>query len=118
MAAADRGAERRARQSSTDPFSEAAGLDLGAARRAAADLARIRQDAEASRVADLARRFTMLIRACGLDGERPADAAGELDRWLLETRSCGVAALETFAAGLAQDGAAVRAALTTPWSNA
>lgn len=86
--------------------------------RATADLARIRQDAEAARVAGLARRFTMLIRACGLDGERPADAAGELDRWLLETRSCGVAALETFAAGLAQDGAAVRAALTTSWSNA
>ncbi|WP_456685701.1 ISL3 family transposase [Bradyrhizobium sp. P5_C11_2] len=86
--------------------------------RAAADLARIRQDAEAARVADLARRFTMLVRACGLDGDRPVDAAGELDRWLRETRPCGVAALETFAAGLAQDGPAVRAALTTPWSNA
>jgi transposase len=86
--------------------------------RATADLARIRQDPEAARVADLARRFTMLVRACGLDGDRPTDAAGELDRWLLETRSCGVAALETFAAGLAQDGAAVRAALTTSWSNA
>jgi len=86
--------------------------------RAAADLARIRQDAEAVRVADLARRFTMLVRACGLDGDRPADAVGELDRWLSETRTCGVAALETFAAGLAQDGPAVRAALTTSWSNA
>jgi transposase len=86
--------------------------------RATADLARIRQDAEAARVADLAQRFTMLVRACGLGGDRPADALGELDRWLLETRSCGVAALETFAAGLAQDGAAVRAALTTSWSNA
>jgi len=28
-----------------------------------------------------------------------------------------VRATETFAAGLEQDGAAVRAALTTPWSN-
>jgi transposase len=28
-----------------------------------------------------------------------------------------VPAVETFAAGLEQDGAAVRAALTTPWSN-
>ena len=37
--------------------------------RAAADLALIRQDAEAARVADLARRFTMLVRACGLDGD-------------------------------------------------
>ncbi|ACL57938.1 transposase IS204/IS1001/IS1096/IS1165 family protein [Methylobacterium nodulans ORS 2060] len=86
--------------------------------RAAADLARIRQDPEAARIADLARRFTMLVRACGLGGDRPADPASELDRWLLETRNCGVAALETFAAGLAQDGAAVRAALTTSWSNA
>ncbi|GAN51956.1 transposase [Methylobacterium sp. ME121] len=84
----------------------------------ALDLARIRQDAEAARVADLARWFTMLVRACGLDGDRPVDAAGELDRWLSETRTCGVAALETFAAGLAQDGPAVRAALTTSWSNA
>ena len=86
--------------------------------RAAADLARIRHDAETERVADLARWFTMLVRACGLNGDRPADAAGELDRWLSETRTCGVAALKTFAAGLAQDGPAVRAALTTSWSNA
>ncbi len=60
----------------------------------------------------------MLVRACGLDGDRPVDAAGELDRWLLETRTCGVAALKTFAAGLALEGPAVRAALTMPWSNA
>ena len=60
----------------------------------------------------------MLVRACGLDGDRPVDAAGELNRWILETRTGGVAALETFAAGVAQDGPAVRAALTTPWSNA
>jgi transposase len=85
---------------------------------AAADLARIQQDTEAARVADLARRFAMLVRACGLDGDRPVDAVGELDRWLSETRNCGVAAMETFAAGLAQDGPAVRAALTTSWSNA
>jgi transposase len=86
--------------------------------RAAADLARVRQDPEAARIADLARRFTMLVRACGLGGDRPADPAGEFDRWLLDTRTCGVAALETFAAGVTQDGAAVRAALTTSWSNA
>ena len=60
----------------------------------------------------------MLVRACGLQGDRPAHAAGELDRWLAETRTCGVVTLKTFAAGLAQDGAAVRAALTTSWSNA
>lgn len=59
---------------------------------AVADLSRIRQDAEAARVADLARRFTMLVRACGLDDDQQADAAGELDRWLFKTRTCGVAA--------------------------
>jgi transposase len=31
--------------------------------------------------------------------------------------TCGVRAVETFAQGLAKDGRAVRAALTTPWSN-
>jgi transposase len=31
--------------------------------------------------------------------------------------TCGVRAIETFARGLAQDGAAVRAAFTSPWSN-
>jgi ABC-type microcin C transport system permease subunit YejB len=38
--------------------------------RAAADLARIRQDAEAARVADLARCFTTLVRAYGIAGRR------------------------------------------------
>jgi hypothetical protein len=41
--------------------------------RATADLARIRQDAEAARVADSAPRYTMLIHACGLDNELPAN---------------------------------------------
>lgn len=60
----------------------------------------------------------MLVRAYGLGGDRPKNPVGEFDRWLLETRNCGVAALETFATGLAQDGTTVRAALTTSWSNA
>lgn len=34
-----------------------------------------------------------------------------------EARACGVSAVETFTAGLEQDGAAVRAALTLPWSS-
>ena len=59
-----------------------------------------------------------MVRACGVDGDRPSDAAAALDAWLANARTCGIATLETFAAGLAQDGAAVRAALTTPWSNA
>ncbi len=36
---------------------------------------------------------------------------------LAEARACGVRAIETFAADLEQNGAAVRAALTTLWSN-
>ena len=37
--------------------------------------------------------------------------------WLERARSCGVETLQTFAAGLRQDGAAVRAALSLPWSS-
>lgn len=85
---------------------------------AASALGRIRQDAEAMRASDLARRFTTLVRACGVNGDRPSDATAVLDAWLADARTCGITALESFAAGLAQDGAAVRAALTTPWSNA
>jgi transposase len=48
---------------------------------------------------------------------RPATPLATLDAWLTEARACGVGAVETFAAGLEQDGAAVRAALTLPWSN-
>ncbi len=40
-----------------------------------------------------------------------------MNTWLVEARACGVRAVETFVAGLEQDGAAVRAALTLPWSN-
>src|SRR5215212_7183030 len=47
----------------------------------------------------------------------PDAALVALDTWLADARTCGVRALETFAAGLEQDGAAIRAALTTPWSS-
>ena len=65
------------------------------------------------RIVDLTQRFTKLMRACGLDGDQLADPVGELGRWLLETRTCGVAALETFAANLAQNRRAIQTALTT-----
>ena len=81
----------------------------------AAAVARVGRDPEVVRVAGLARRFTGIVRtACQADA-KGGDVA-EPDAWLAEARSCGVAAVETFAAGLEQDGAAVRAALTTPWS--
>ena len=81
-------------------------------------VARVGQDGEAAIVAALARRSTELVR-----GRRAGRGGGTkapletLEAWLGEARTCGVPAVETFASGLEQDGAAVRAALTTPWSN-
>lgn len=57
------------------------------------------------------------MRSCCVDGSRPADPAGELDIWLDAARLSDIPALTTFAAGLERDGTAVRAALTTSWSN-
>jgi len=85
---------------------------------AAAAVARVEQDPETARVGDLARRFTALVRGCGVSRDDPQTApCGDLDAWLAEARTCEVRALETFAASLEHDGSAVRAALTTPWSN-
>jgi len=84
----------------------------------AAAVRRAEQDKEAAQVASLARRFTALVRGCGVgQPTRPATPTADLDAWLAEARACGIAAVETFAAGLEQDGAAVRAALTEPWSS-
>jgi transposase len=88
---------------------------------AAGVIARIEQDVEAKAVAGLTRRFAALVRACGVagrkDGRAPADPVAELDAWLADARGCGAAAIATFAAGLEADGAAVRLALTEPWSS-
>ena len=46
-----------------------------------------------------------------------AAPGAELDTWLGEAKACGITAVETFAAGLETDAAAVRAALTEPWSS-
>ena len=78
----------------------------------------VEQDKEAALVAALARRFTALIRSCGTtQPSRPAAPVAELDAWLVEAKACGIRAVETFAAGLEGDGAAVRAALTETWSS-
>lgn len=77
----------------------------------AAPVVRITQDAEVARGVALVRRFVALVR------ERPPDAAVAFEAWLADARASGIRALATFAAGLTQDGAAVRAALTTSWSN-
>lgn len=71
-------------------------------------------DLEHRRAIDL---LTALVRGCGIgQPTRPVAPAVDLDAWLAGARACGVSAVETFA-GLEQDGAAVRAALTEPWSS-
>ena len=84
----------------------------------AALVARVEQDPTAARVAGLARRLTALVRGCGVTPKVDPEAARvALNAWLADARTSGIRALETFAAGLEQDGAAIRAALTTPWSS-
>ncbi|WP_163782469.1 ISL3 family transposase [Myxococcus vastator] len=85
----------------------------------AATLARLEQDAEAARVLALTRRFCELVRERGVThGAKPISSCATFEQWLAEARTCGVRTVETFAQGLEQDGDAVRAALTTSWSNA
>lgn len=66
------------------------------------------QDREAPRVVSLVQRFAALLR------DRTPDLPvmrAAFDRWLDDARTCSVRAVETFGRGLAQDGAAIRAAL-------
>ncbi|ORE96993.1 transposase [Aurantimonas sp. 22II-16-19i] len=80
-----------------------------------AAIQQIGQDREAAMVVRLVRRFVDLVRRVGI---RSRDAGPVFDAWLLDAKNCGVHAVETFAAGLDQDGAAIYAALRTGWSNA
>jgi transposase len=81
-------------------------------------VARVAQDRGTARVAGLARRLTALVRGSGASQKADPDAAlAELDTWVTDARTSGVRVVETFTAGLEQDGAAVRAALTTLWSS-
>lgn len=80
-------------------------------------VARVTQDREAAKVAGLGRGFCRIVR-CASNGRQQRGGASEaLDAWLAEARGSGVRVVESFAASLDQDGAAVRAALTLPWSN-
>jgi len=72
------------------------------------------QDGEAARVVRLVQRFVALMRD---RTAAPQVTRAAFDAWLDEALTCGIRAVETFARGLAKDGMAVRAALTTPWSN-
>ncbi|WP_282183492.1 transposase [Azospirillum sp. TSO5] len=67
-----------------------------------------------------ARRTRRLAGAQGWVGvtcARPANPSAVLDTWLTDALACGIPAVETFAAGVRQDEAAVKAALTMPWSS-
>ncbi len=80
-------------------------------------IVRIEQDTEAAILVRLVRRFVDLVRDAGITDKRQPSGVDTFDAWLADARNCSVRAVATFAAGLKHDGAAVRAALTLPWSN-
>jgi len=83
-----------------------------------AAIARLEQDAEAATVAALVRRFADLVRGCSIGSKAACRAPiTTFKGWLADALRSGVSAVATFARGLQQDGAAVKAALTTPWSS-
>jgi transposase len=71
-------------------------------------LNRICQDSRIERTHQLVQQFRAMVRH---------HASPSLDTWLEACAASNVADLATFATGIRQDYAAVRAALTTPWSN-
>jgi transposase len=73
-----------------------------------ATFARIQQHPTITLVYDLTKQFQAMVR------NRVAD---HLAPWLTVCAASDVADLQTFAAGLERDYAAIRAALTEPWSN-
>ena len=85
---------------------------------AAAVVARVEQDEAANAVADLARRFTALVRASGVGrtADKGQNGTADLKTWITKASACGAPAIATFASGLDGD-AAVSAALTEPWSS-
>jgi transposase len=84
----------------------------------ASTIARLEQDREAATIVVLVCRFAELVRGRSI-GRKTAVRApiATFKAWLADALKSGVSAIATFAAGLQQDGAAVKAALTTPWSS-
>ena len=81
-------------------------------------MAQIEQDKEVRKAAGLARRFSALVQVSGVTHRRVPDARlAALTRWVGRAKSCGVSALQTFAAGVQRDLASIQTALTTGWSN-
>nr|WP_244627679.1 transposase [Microvirga tunisiensis] len=86
----------------------------------AAVLAWVRQDPEAATVADRAERCCTRVRQCCRERQiRNSEQVSTkaVTAWIAKARSSGIPAVETCAASPEQDGAAVRAALTRPWSS-
>ena len=81
-----------------------------------ATVARVKQDPDVSAAVALVGRFVDLIRGSCV-GRKARAPRATFRKWLAEATTSKVSAIVTFAAGLKQDGAAVRAALTTPWSS-
>jgi len=83
-----------------------------------ATVARVKQDPDVAAAVALALvgRFVDLIRGSSV-GRKARASRATLRKWLAEATTSKVSAIATFAAGLKQDGAAVRTALTTPWSS-
>jgi transposase len=71
-------------------------------------LQRLCQDSRIERTYQLTQQFQTRVRR---------HTASTLDAWLDACAASKVSDLATFAAGIRQDFAAVRAALTIPWSN-
>ena len=85
-------------------------------------LARIVQDPDAATLHGLIQRFVGFVREAGRKGNG-SSAHGirrlaAFEAWIVEAKASGIRAVQTFASGLVVDAAAVRAALTMPWSNA
>lgn len=100
-------------------------MTMPEAQRTAAEtavLAHVLQDVDARSVHALSRRLTAIVRGSGIGRADPSgDTTARLtsfDAWLADAAASGFRAVQTFAPGLAADGQAVRAAITTPWSNA
>jgi transposase len=68
----------------------------------------------ADRSPDLAMTITLSQVFAAMIRNRQAT---EFDAWLAQMDACGLAAFERLARGMRQDAAAIRAALTLPWSN-
>jgi transposase len=69
---------------------------------------RLRRHAGLAWLQEMAAQFATMVRE-----HRPSD----LDAWLIACHTGPIPELHNFALGLEKDGAAVRAALSSPWSN-